>query len=149
MGANHQGIRSSRRLTRGTALFAACVSCSVVAQDKAHNVRLIGFHDLAARSAYQPTIKRQGDRWIAYIGSHGGRSPNPLTGRLEENGTSILDVTDPRTPRLLSHIPGERGREGPGRETGGAPMTRVCAGAEVPEGGCGENTLRRHFGAAR
>ena len=41
MGANHQGIRSSRRLTRGAALFAACVSCSVVAQDEAHNVRLI------------------------------------------------------------------------------------------------------------
>jgi hypothetical protein len=61
-------------------------------------VRLVGFHDLAARSAYQPTIKRQGDRWIAYVGSHGGCSVNPLNAQLEEDGTSILEVTDRRAP---------------------------------------------------
>ena len=149
MGADHQGIRSSRRLTHGAALLAVCVCCSVAAQDEARNVRRIGFHDLAARSAYQPTIKRQGDRWIAYIGSHGGRSVNPLNGQLEENGTSILDVTDPRTPRLLHHIPGERGREVPGRETGGAQMTRVCAGAELPKADRSKTYLLRTFGDSR
>jgi hypothetical protein len=131
------------------ALLAICVSCAAAAQDEAHNVRRIGFHDLAARSAYQPTIKRQGERWIAYIGSHGGRSTNPLTGRLEENGTSILDVTDAAAPRLLHHIPGERGREVPGRETGGAQMTRVCAGAELPKGDRSKTYLLRTFGDAR
>jgi hypothetical protein len=117
--------------------------------EEAHNVRLVGFHDLAARSAYQPTIKRQGNRWIAYVGSHGGRSVNPLTGQDEENGTSILDVTDPRAPRLLHHIPGERGREVPGRETGGAQMTRVCAGSELPKGDQDKSYLLRTFGDSR
>src|SRR3954471_16199492 len=84
-------------------------SCVAGAQgEEARNVRLVGFHDLAARTAYQPTIKRQGARWIAYVGHHGGRMVNPLTGRLEENGTSILDVTDPQAPKLLAHIPGEK-----------------------------------------
>ena len=34
-------------------------------------------NDLQARSAYQPTIHRQGDRWIAYIGHHGGTKDDP------------------------------------------------------------------------
>src|SRR2546421_1584600 len=149
MGADHQGIRGARRLTPAAALFAVCVSCPVLAQDEAYNVCRIGFHDLAARSAYQPTIKQQGARWIAYVGSHGGRAVNPLTGQLEENGTSILDVTDPRAPKLLHHIPGERGREVPGRETGGAQMTRVCAGAELPKADRSKTYLLRTFGDTR
>ena len=72
------------------ALFGLCAAAfpatggaqANAGEDEAHNVRLVGFHDLAARSAYQPTIKRQGDRWIAYIGSHGGRMRNPLTGQI-------------------------------------------------------------------
>ena len=74
---------------------------------------------------------------------------NPLTGQVEENGTSIVDVTDPRAPRLLHHIPGERGREVPGRETGGAQMTRVCAGSELPKGDRTKTYLLRTFGDAR
>ena len=38
---------------------------------EAKNIRLVGFNDLQARSAYQPTIHKQGDRYIAYIGHHG------------------------------------------------------------------------------
>ena len=49
---------------------------------------------------------------------------NPVTGAREFNGTSILDVTDPRAPRYLAHIPGEAGLG----EAGGAQMVRVCAG---------------------
>jgi len=134
---------------RTRALLAAAVLAFGAQAEEAHNVRLVGFHDLAARSAYQPTIKRQGERWIAYIGSHGGRSVNPLTGQLEESGTSILDVTDPRAPKLLFHIPGERGREVPGRETGGAQMTRVCAGSELPKGDRAKTYLLRTFGDSR
>src|SRR2546423_12169858 len=87
------------------------------AGEEARNVRLVGFHDLAARSAYQPTIKRQGDRWIAYVGSHGGGSGNPLPAQLEEKGTPILDVTDVRAPKLPPHTSRGPGREVPGRET--------------------------------
>jgi len=130
------------------ALFVFC-GAAFAQGEEARNVRLLGFHDLAARTAYQPTIKRQGERWIAYVGHHGGRMVNPLTGRLEENGTSILDVTDPAAPKLLAHIPGEKGREVPGRETGGAQMTRVCQGSELPKGDRGKTYLLRTFGDSR
>ena len=35
------------------------------APPEASNMKLVGSSDLQARSAYQPTIHRQGDRWIA------------------------------------------------------------------------------------
>src|SRR5262249_54564867 len=89
------------------------------------NMELVGYHDLQSRSAYQPIVHKQGDRWIAYIGHHGGQVTNSLTGVEESNGTSIVDVTDPKKPRLLAHIPGETGGSG---ETGGAQMVRVCNG---------------------
>jgi hypothetical protein len=67
-------------------------------------------------------------RWIAYIGHHGGTALNPLTGRQESNGTSIVDVTNPRQPKYLAHIPGESGQG----ESGGAQMVRVCDGTQLP-----------------
>src|SRR5713226_2821123 len=73
---------------------------------EAKDMALVGYHDLQARSAYQPVIQHQGDRFIAYIGHHGGTALNPLTGKTEPNGASIVDVTDPRKPRYLHHIPG-------------------------------------------
>ena len=78
---------------------------------EASNMRLVGTSDLQARSAYQPTIHHQGDRWIAYVGHHGGTDDipdpvNPMTGKAEPNGTSIVDVTDPAHPKYLRHIPG-------------------------------------------
>ena len=94
---------------------------------EASNMRLVGFNDLQGRSAYQPTIHHQGNRWIAYIGHHGGtdavpKPGNPLTGQSEFNGTSIVDVTDPAHPVYLRHIPGQEGTY----EAGGAQMTRVA-----------------------
>jgi hypothetical protein len=106
----------------------------------------VGTHELAARSAYQPTIHKHGGRWILYIGHHGGRKVNPITQQLEENGTSILDVTDPKAPRLLAHLPGERGREVPGRETGGAQMVRVCDGRLLPKADRSKVYMLRTFG---
>ena len=49
----------------------------VGAPPEASNMKLVGTNDLQARSAYQPTIHHQGDRWIAYIGHHGGTDDNP------------------------------------------------------------------------
>ena len=94
----------------------------------AQNMALVGHHDLQGRSAYQPFIKESRGRWIAYIGHHGGKTLNALTGREEDNGTSLVDVTDPRRPRYLAHIPGEPGQA----ESGGAQMVRVCNGSELP-----------------
>src|SRR5258707_10176155 len=68
---------------------------------EAKNMRLVGYNALQARSAYQPLIHKQGDRYIAYVGHHGGtpsvpKPVNPMTGQAEFNGTSIVDVTDPK-----------------------------------------------------
>ena len=115
---------------------------------EASNMALVGYNDLQARSAYQPTIHHQGDRWIAYIGHHGGTDavPNPLdplTGRAEPNGTSIVDVTDPAHPVYLKHLPGQPGLY----EGGGAQMARVCDGSSLPKGDPKAVYLLRTFGS--
>ncbi|MBV8032039.1 MAG: hypothetical protein JO035_11070 [Betaproteobacteria bacterium] len=125
-------------------LLACCSAAHAQHGASASNMALVGTHDLQARSAYQPLVVESGERWIAYIGHHGGKSLNPLTGRMEDNGTTLLDVTDPRQPKLLSHIPGEPG-EG---ETGGAQMVRVCNGATLPKGDPKKTYLLRPYGNA-
>ena len=104
------------------------------------NVRLLGHDALQARTAYQPEIKRQivagEERWIAYVGHHAGESLNTLTGDVEQNGTSIVDVTDPANPVYLHHIPPIEG-------SSGAQMVRVCTGDELPNGGAGRAYLLR------
>jgi hypothetical protein len=114
---------------------------------EARDMTLLGSHDLQARGAYQPIVHEQNGRWIAFIGHHGGtpKEPkplNPLTGQREFNGTSILDVTDPRAPRYLTHIPGEEG-EG---ENGGGQMVRWCRGRDLPKGDPAKFYLLRTFG---
>jgi hypothetical protein len=100
---------------------------------EAKNMELVGYDDLQGRSSYQPVIQHQGNRYIAYIGHHGGTRDvpkpfNPLTGQAESSGTSIVDVTDPAHPKYLAHIPGQDGTY----EQGGAQMARVCDGKSLP-----------------
>jgi len=114
---------------------------------EAKNMRLVGYSDLQARSAYQPTIHHQGSRYIAYVGHHGGTPevPQPLnrlTGQPEFNGTSIVDVTDPAQPKYLAHIPGLPGNY----EEGGAQMVRVCDGKTLPKGDPSKTYMLRVFG---
>jgi hypothetical protein len=111
---------------------------------EALNMRLVGHNDLQARSAYQPTIFKQGGRYIAYVGHH-GQNPAPhnaMSGKDELNGTSILDVTDPKSPKYLTHIPGAPG-DG---EAGAAQMTRVCDGKTLGKGDPNRVYLLRAFG---
>jgi hypothetical protein len=131
--------------------LAATAAAPVFAQsatgDEARNMALVGRSDLQARSAYQPVIKEQNGRWILYVGHHGGtdKAPkpvNPMTGVPEFNGTSVLDVTDPRAPRYIAHIPGEEGLG----ENGGAQMVRVCSGSDLPKGERGKYYMLRTFG---
>ena len=94
--------------------------------EEAKDMRLVGFHDLQGRSAYQPVILQQGDRWIAYIGLQPGSSINPLSGITEGNGSLVVDVTDPKSPRLLSHIPADRINPEKVFERG-AQMVQACS----------------------
>ena len=134
--------------------LSALLTAAAVAEEQkigappeARNMRLVGYSDLQARSAYQPTIYRQGDRYIAYIGHHGGSAGkekplNSLNGQSEFNGTSILDVTDPKQPRYLAHIPGDEGED----EAGGAQMVRVCDGKTLGKGDPNAIYMLRVFG---
>ena len=115
-------------------------SLAAPAQEQAEklNMELVGYHDLQGRSAYQPVVHAQGGRWIAYIGLHSGHLQNALSGADEYNGTAILDVSEPRQPKLLAHIPGAPG--------GGAQMVRVCNGSELPRADRSKVYLLRTFG---
>jgi len=149
-----------KRVWLAASTLAVVMAVPAAAQQQQHigdrpealNMRLVGYNDLQARSAYQPTIAKQGERYIAYIGHHGGIRDNPkpmnaLTGQAEFNGTSVVDVTDPAHPRYLAHIPGAEGISGGGQgEAGGAQMTRVCAGSDLPKGDRGKFYLLRTFG---
>src|SRR5690349_2694397 len=140
-----------------TVIASAALTAAVWAQapkigdpPEAHNMRLVGMNDLQARSAYQPTIQKQGDRYIAYIGHHGGtpevpKPVNKMTGQAEFNGTSILDVTDPANPKYLKHLPGLEGNY----EEGGAQMVRVCDGKSLPKGDPAKTYMLRVFGGKR
>jgi hypothetical protein len=120
-------------LGRGGILFAVVVglalSFSMPAHSKkgdkhrSHDMKLVGTNDLQARSAYQPIVHEHPDgRFIAYIGHHSGEAPNPLNGgAVEPNGVSIIDVTDPKHPVYLHHLPGNRG----------AQMVRACNGDDL------------------
>src|SRR5689334_22798544 len=116
------------------AIAAGLLAGGALARDdgEARNMKVVGVNDLQARSTYQPTVHKQGGRYILYAGHHPLAGPgeglggpgtlpsfNPLTGRNEENGTSIVDVTDPRRPRYLFHLPVPNGTGG------GAQMVRV------------------------
>jgi hypothetical protein len=103
------------------------------------NMQLVGSNDLQHRSTYQPTIQKQGSSYYLYAGHHTlatageGSDPsnatlpslNPLTGKNEENGTSIVDVTTPSAPVYKAHIPVADGAGG------GAQMVRVCDGNQL------------------
>jgi hypothetical protein len=151
-------VKASWRARAEIAGYAVLVSaaCAVPAAaqqqrigdpPEARNMRLVGYNDLQGRSAYQPTIHKQGDRYIAYIGHHGGtvdvpKPINKLTGQPEFNGTSIVDVTDPAHPKYLKHIPGLEGNY----EEGGAQMVRVCDGKTLPKGDPSKVYMLRVFG---
>ncbi len=142
------GKRWAIILALGWALAAFSVTpAAAQKQAESKNMNLVGYDDLQGRSAYQPMVHKQGNRWIAYIGHHGGSVMNPMTGKMEDNGTSILDVTNPAQPKYLAHIPGDPRVPGPG-ESGGAQMARLCDGSELPHGNKSKVYLLRTRGTA-
>jgi hypothetical protein len=105
------------------------------------DMQLVGFDDLQARSAYQPVIHQQGNRWIAYIGHHGGSQLNPLTENPESNGTSIR-----RHRSEAAEISGTFRERRERAEAGGAQMVRVCDGRDLPRADKSKVYLLRSFG---
>ncbi len=110
-------------LIAGLVLFsvAACAPPSAATTEQAtdplaesaENVRLVGYNDLQGRTALVTTTKSDpaNGNWV-YIGHHDSfldekPLPNPITGKMEFNGTSILDITDPAKPKYVWHIPNQ------------------------------------------
>jgi hypothetical protein len=137
--------RKFRVLALGYAILIVFAASSMAQQTvEKSNMELVGYSDLQGRGSYQPIVQQQSNRWIAYVGaeSHTPAQLNSLTGQVEPNGTSILDVTDPRHPKYIAHIPGQ----GEADRGGSAQDVRVCSGNELPHGQKGKFYLLRNFG---
>jgi hypothetical protein len=111
-------------------------------QESLWNMKVEGFNDNQGRPIYQPLIVNQNGREILYLGNLAGNLLNPLTGKVESNGTSIVDVTDVHHPKFLFHVPGPTGTV----SDAGAQMVRVCSGDVLPHGEKGKWYLLRAFG---
>jgi hypothetical protein len=128
--------------------FGAGSALAIKQSGEQKNMQLVGHDDLQGRGAYQPNVITYPDgRTIAFIGLHNapnlggapGPLPNPLNGgKLEDNGTMIVDITDPKHPVETFHIPVP--------VTGGqAQMARMCLGSDLPGGTPGKVYLLRNI----
>jgi hypothetical protein len=104
------------------------------------NMRRVGHVDLQGRPSYQPNVIVYPDgRTIAFAGTHGGSKPNPLKGGvIEQNGTMIIDATNPARPVEKFHIPVPVAG-------GQAQMARMCLGSDLPGGTKGHVYLLRNI----
>ena len=107
---------------------AAPVETTGAAMPESRNMQLVGYNDLQGRAAYHPIPHRYGDRMIFFVGHHTGEQMNPMTGEIEQNGMSVLDVTDPAHPVYLKHVVPT------GDEASGTQHVQVCDGSELPGG---------------
>jgi hypothetical protein len=88
--------------------------------ESAQNVRLVGYNDLQGReSLVVTTMSDQANGSWVYVGHHESYlddkpKMNPITGKEEWNGTSILNVDDPSNPKLVWHIPNDSNRNSRG-----------------------------------
>jgi len=130
------------------AAIAGMMSGQVLARDdggihqsgEQKSMRRVGHVDLQGRVAYQPNVIAYPDgRTIAFVGTHGGSRPNPIKGGVvEQNGTMIIDVTNPSRPVEKSHIPVPVAG-------GQAQMARMCLGSDLPGGINGHVYLLRNI----
>ena len=79
----------------------------------AENIRLVGYNDLQGRESLVVVTKSDdvNGNWV-YVGHHesyydGAQRFNSITGQMEWNGTSILEISDPANPQLVWHIPND------------------------------------------
>jgi hypothetical protein len=98
---------------RTTPAAPAADAASDPRSDGAQNVRLVGYNDLQGREALVVTALSDAANgsWV-YVGHHESYwddkpKMNSITGKMEWNGTSILDVSDPANPKYVWHIPND------------------------------------------
>ena len=88
--------------------------------DDAQSIRLVGYNDLQGRESLVVTTLADAANgawvYVGHIEAFWDHKPkmNPITGREEWNGTSILNVDDPANPKLVWHIPNEADRNSRG-----------------------------------
>ena len=151
--ASHRRVRSSLCITGVIAIFAlganawAANDLDTLAPRNSvglngadtFNTEWLGHNDLQGRVTYQTTVHTYPDgRVIAFAGHFNGLMLNPMTGVIERNGTSIVDVTDPRHPVYLRHLIADKG---------GARMVKLCDGSVLPHGLKNHVYLLRENGA--
>ena len=108
-------------------------------QESIWNMKVVGFNDNQARpSSDDGWIENENGRYILYMTDSGGSAPNPQTGNVEPNGTSLIDVTNPHHPVFLHHIPST---------TGSSSHVAVCSGSLLPKGTPGSWYMIRHDGS--
>src|SRR6185436_16501625 len=89
---------SADREAAGAAAASTTGGASDPRAESLSNVRLVGYHDLQGReSLVVTTLSDAANGSWAYVGHHesywdGKPKLNPITGRMEWNGTSLLDV---------------------------------------------------------
>jgi hypothetical protein len=146
-GARGRRALAATALAVATALVAGS-ALAIKQSGEQRNMQLVGHVGLQGRGAYQPNFITYPDgRVIAFSGLHSGPNlggapgplPNPLNGgKLEDNGTMIIDITDPKHPVETFHIPVP--------VTGGqAQMARLCLGSDLPHGTPGKVYLLRNI----
>jgi hypothetical protein len=59
-----------------------------------HNVEIVGYTDLQARSGFQIALHKADERWFLY------------TAALWHSGMTIVEVTNPADPRFIQFMPG-------------------------------------------
>jgi len=117
---------------------------------EAKNMERLGHTDLQGRPTYQPNVIDYPDgRTMLFVGQHSGvpngrvtncpadSLPDPLNNNVcENNGTMIIDVTDPRHPVEQVLLPAP--------PNGQSQMVRMCLGSDLPGGTPGKVYLLRN-----
>jgi hypothetical protein len=132
-------------------------------QESAWNMRAVGYNDNQGRVIYQPLIVHYtsdnpdgyANHEIMFNGNIAGSAPNPQRGNeIEYNGTTVLDVTNPRNPTFLVHVPTGAGagslnpRNNPLAQNEGSQMVHVCSGDQLytdTGGGASGAALKGHM----
>jgi hypothetical protein len=103
-------------------------------------MKVVGFQDNQGRpSSDDGWIENQNGRYILYMTNSPGTALNPQTGKVENNGTSLIDVTDPTKPVFLHHIPTVT--------QGGSTHVAVCSGNILPRAQKNHWYMLRHDGS--